>query len=117
MPRGRIEANAEVWRERVERWKQSGLTAKEFSEREGIARPGSLSWWQYYLKRRPKKGVPADQPPLKLVRLEPVRARRAREPKRPSSITIQCGEHRVVVASDFDDVLLRRVLSILEAPR
>ena len=30
-----MEADAEVWRDRVQRWKQSGLTAKAFAELEG----------------------------------------------------------------------------------
>jgi hypothetical protein len=29
MPRGKSESTAEVWRDRVVRWKQSGLTARQ----------------------------------------------------------------------------------------
>jgi hypothetical protein len=52
MPRGKSEATAEVWRDRVVRWQQSGLTARQFAEREGIERHGALSWWQHRLKQR-----------------------------------------------------------------
>lgn len=41
MPR-RTAENADVWRDRVKRWKQSGLTAKAFAELEGLPRPGAL---------------------------------------------------------------------------
>jgi hypothetical protein len=115
MPRGRIEATAEVWRDRVTRWKESGLTAKQFAQREGIARPGALSWWRYHLAQEGKK-VPTEAP-LKLVRLEPVKTRRARRQStevRSSYIEIVCGAHRVIVSNDFDEALLRRVLSAME---
>jgi hypothetical protein len=41
----RERASPEVWRERVERWKSSGLRAKEFAAAETLS-PRSLSWWQ-----------------------------------------------------------------------
>src|SRR5260370_41471726 len=52
----REKASPEVWRERVERWKASGLQAKEFAAAENLS-PRSLSWWQWQLQRRSE--VPA----------------------------------------------------------
>lgn len=108
MPRGKSEARAEVWRDRVVRWKQSGLTARQFAEREGIERPSALSWWRHRLKQR---GAPAAEasPPLKLLRLEPVVLAKA-----DAAIELRCGRHRVVVRQGFDEALLRRVLDVLE---
>jgi hypothetical protein len=111
MPRGKCEATAEMWRERVVRWKQSGLTARQFAEREGIGRPTALSWWQHHLKQQ--KTEPNDAATLKLIRLEPV----ATTAKADAPIELQCGRHRVIVRPDFDDALLRRVLDVLEDER
>ncbi len=52
----REKASPEVWRERVERWKSSGLQAKEFAAAENLS-PRSLSWWHWQLQRRSE--VPA----------------------------------------------------------
>src|SRR5258708_32543936 len=52
----REKASPEVWRERVERWKASGLQAREFAAAENLS-PRSLSWWQWQLQRRSE--VPA----------------------------------------------------------
>lgn len=72
MPRGQMEASAEVWRDRVQRWKQSGLTAKAFAQLEGLPRAGALSWWRHQLALRDKKRPKAaDDSPLRLIRLEP----------------------------------------------
>src|SRR5688572_13813408 len=112
MAKGRVEATAEVWRDRVARWKESGLTAKQFAEREGIARPGALSWWRHQLGQAKKDAS------LQLVRLEPVKKRRrARKtrtevasaaPSRAPSVEIVCGAFRVIVSHDFDERVLRR---------
>lgn len=111
MPRGKSEARAEVWRDRVVRWKQSGLTARQFAEREGIDRPSALSWWQHRLKQQGTR-VAKDAAPLKLLRLEPVVLA-----KIDDTIELQCGRHRVLVRRGFDDALLRRVLDVLEDER
>ena len=42
----RARADREEWRKRVERWKGSGLTAKEFAAETGI-NAGNLQFWQY----------------------------------------------------------------------
>jgi hypothetical protein len=45
------------WVERVERWRQSQLTAAEFAQREGI-RAEVLRWWG------PGSGASSEEPPL-----------------------------------------------------
>ncbi len=115
MPRGTAEASAEVWRDRVQRWKQSGLSAKEFAQREGIARPGALSWWQYHLKQK-GKAAPEAGPKLQLVRLQPRRSR-ARPERAAERIEVIAGRYRVLVSESFEEKTLRRVLAALEALR
>ena len=74
MPKGRREGTAEVWSDRVRRWRESGLTLSAFAEREGIARPKSLSWWAWRLSKdegaKPRARA-RTKPKLRLVRLEP----------------------------------------------
>ena len=42
-------ANATEWAKRVERWKDSGLTAKEFAAQCGL-KASMLSYWQWKLR-------------------------------------------------------------------
>jgi hypothetical protein len=44
-----------VWAKRVERWIDSGLTAKEFAAEAGL-KPSTLSYWKWRLRaKRPAK--------------------------------------------------------------
>src|SRR5689334_9950769 len=48
----------EVWTQRIERWKESGLTAKEFAAPLGI-KPRTLAWWRWNLASSAvRKGSP-----------------------------------------------------------
>src|SRR5262249_27057562 len=40
--------NREVWEKRIERWRESGLTAKEFAGEAGV-NAGTLTHWKYRL--------------------------------------------------------------------
>ena len=66
MLRGMAESKkvrAAEWAKRVERWKRSGLSAEEFSAREGL-RAARLSWWRWYLSRKePHRDVAAPSKP------------------------------------------------------
>ncbi len=41
---------ARQWAARIARWQRSGLTSKEFGQREGF-RGDQLSWWKWHLAR------------------------------------------------------------------
>ena len=103
-------ATREDWAERVKRWKQSGLTAAEFGEREGV-QGKQLHWWKWHLG---KQEVPSVS---KLPRLLPVRVVPSRDvevsKETPLEIVLQSG-HVLRVASGFDPATLRSVLSVLE---
>jgi hypothetical protein len=43
-------ASRDEWRRPVDRWKDSGLTAKEFAAKTGI-NAGTLQFWSYKLRR------------------------------------------------------------------
>jgi transposase len=74
MPRGKRECTAEVWSERVRRWRESGLTSSAFAEQEGIARPQTLSWWAWRLSKesgeKARRRARERKPKLRLVRIE-----------------------------------------------
>ena len=118
----RTAENADVWRDRVKRWKQSGLTARAFAELEGLPRAGALSWWRHRLAQTEKKR-PVEDSPLRLVRLEAtdvvssdgVRVRS--EVGVVAPIEVVCGDYRIVVRAGCDIGMLEGVLRAVERAR
>ena len=108
----------ETWAKRVERWKDSGLTAKEFAAELGI-NAHSLSWWRWRLsspstapkaRRRARRVTEEMTPPMTFVEVPAPTTAEALEVVLPSSIRI-----RVPVA--FDAGSLGRLLEVLGAHR
>ena len=94
------------WRDRVARWRESGLTAGEFANGEGV-RVGTLRHWAWQLRRGRSEGASGATRAAFVEVLAPV-ARR--------DLEIVVGERlRIVVPVDFDGETLRRALEILEA--
>ena len=104
----------ETWAKRVERWMDSGLTAKEFAAEAGL-NPSTLSYWKWRLrakrtaKRRPAtKSARRAMSPLSFV--EVTKAVAAAEP-----FEIELGSGvRVRVPGSFDADALSRLLGVLE---
>jgi transposase len=107
----------EAWVKRVERWRDSGLTAKEYAAEAGI-NAHSLSWWKWRLssgatvqgrgpRRRPSTPSPVTTSPLTFVEMTTAVAREPLEVVLPSSI-------RILVPSTFDAPTLGRLLDVLE---
>jgi hypothetical protein len=113
VPRGKVEAKATVWSDRVRRWKDSGLTAAQFAAQEGLPRPQALSWWAHHLSRPPKDGK--KPPTLKLVRVEPVVS--ASSDVTNGGVEIRRDGYCVGVSPGFDEETLRRVLVVMEEGR
>jgi hypothetical protein len=102
----------DVWMKRVERWKDSGLTAKEFALEIGVNHH-TLTHWKYQLERK-GKGRRSD-------------AAGGQTSPRPSFVEVSSsmlvrGEHIEVVVKGgdvvrvpvgFDGVTLERVLDVL----
>lgn len=108
----------EEWAKRIERWKDSGLSAKEFCNETGI-RPRSLAWWQWQLGRKAQEPTPAptpitretaSAPPPSSMTFVEVSTSLARA---PYEIVLARGR-RIVVPPDFDAPTLERLLVILE---
>jgi transposase len=115
-------ATREVWTERIERWKESGLSAKEFATPLGI-KPRTLRWWHWNLgtsavrkgpRRRSaaKSGAIVERPstamsPLAFVEMTASVLSEPLEVVLPSTF-------RVRVPTGFDDATLVRLLDVLE---
>jgi transposase len=103
------------WRRRVQRWKDSGLTAKEFAAETGI-NAGTLQFWQYKLKRGAR---PTRRARLKrsseaiLSSLVEVRAPASAVVDQRFEIELGNGR-RVRVAAGFEPATLKALLAVLE---
>ena len=108
-------ADAETWSKRVEEWRASGLTAKEFCGKHGLALSGLRNW--SYRLRAAEKGSKAS--PVKLVRVTVKRSTEATPPpvaadERPKpALTLELGGARITVPTGFDRPTLRAVLDVL----
>lgn len=115
----------QVWAKRVERWIDSGLTAREFAAEIGV-NPNTLASWRWRLGE--EAGPPARQgpgtavPPFVEVITgttsggEPAAAEVEVAPSGPEPLElVLVGGHRLRIPVYFDPGSLRRVLAALEA--
>jgi transposase len=113
------------WAKRVERWRDSGLTAKEFATETGV-KASSLSFWKWKLsadsnaaqdaersrrRREPRASGTASSSPT-FVEVEVARTSRSAplELVLPHGLTLR-------IPVGFDEDTLRRALSVFEALR
>jgi transposase-like protein len=122
----------ETWAKRVERWKDSGLTANEFAAEMGF-NANTLSHWSWKLSQE-KSASPATAPKRRRSkkprprRSKPRRKRTAKpEPVafidvspvvsggRNQRFEIELGSRRLFVPPQFEAEALTRLLDVLEA--
>jgi hypothetical protein len=102
---------AKEWARRVREWKASGESAEQFGGRHGWKAP-SLRWWSWQLNR--SKGKTG----LEEIRLVPVigTERQAPPVQDGGAVVLELrGGHRVRLEPGFNEQVLRRVLSVMEA--
>ncbi len=88
------------WAKRVQRWKQSGLTAAAFARREGL-NAGTLAWWSSKLGRAQRAAPPVVEVVV--------------PPRVETTLTVEMrGGARLTVPVGFDEDTLRRLLRLLE---
>jgi transposase len=127
----------EVWAKRVERWRESGLTAKEYAAEVGL-NPNTLTHWGWRLRgdvdrpdrrsqRRRAAGpalaqwVEVSVPASGVLAAETEQATTgtvaiAVGPQSASWFEVIVGQGRVIrVPSDFDPAALGRLLALVEA--
>lgn len=107
-------ASREEWQKRVDRWKESGLTAKEFAAETGF-NAGTLQFWRYKLKNaEPKTGSrrpprPANSILSSIVEVRPSTA------ARDSRFEIELAKgRRLWVPAGFDGSALKALVAILD---
>src|SRR5512134_1141166 len=114
----------EVWAKRVERWRDSGLTLKEFAAEIGV-NANTLAGWRWRLSSREAVATVASEgrgpafleivAPLEDHNADEGTATEAAVPDvEPLEIVLR-GGHRVRVPVRFDEAALRRVVAVLEA--
>lgn len=112
-----------TWAKRVERWKDSGLTAREFAAEIGVE-PGALTNWKWKLRIEQGKsrcGVAA--PIMRLVDRPAPKTAESAAPKTaesaaPSPLELVFANGVVMrVATGFDEATLLRVVDLLGARR
>lgn len=103
-------AKAAEWAERIEAWRSSGSTAREYCKGKGFT-AGSLLWWSSQLQRAgAKKGLGSSRG----VRL----ARVVRRPSAPvAPVVVHVGDARVEVSSEVQVPLLAAVVDALSTRR
>jgi transposase len=88
-----------LWRGRVEAWRESGVTAEEFTKGREYA-AATLRWWSSRLGRAPA---------TRFVRLVP----KASVPAPARELVVEIGGARIVVGPGFDAALLADVVRAL----
>jgi transposase len=113
----RAREDREEWRRRVDRWKDSGLTAKEFAAEIGI-NAGTLQFWQYKLRRseapakRPRPTASSERILSALVEVRPA-GPVVVDPR--FEIELRNGR-RIRVTAEFAPAALRALVAVLEGP-
>jgi hypothetical protein len=114
----------EAWAKRVERWRDSGLSAAEYAAEIGV-KAHTLSWWKWRLgsggeertvaTRRQRR---ASRRPVKTAAVSPLTFVEMRAPASAESLEVVLPTSlRICVHPDFDAATLTRLLDVLEARR
>lgn len=103
------------WAKRVERWADSGLTAKEFAAELGI-NPRSLVFWKWQLKRDARvMTTGGDARPKRAPRRAKVPMIELRPSISETRIELELSGGRLLkIPATFDVESLRRLLAVLE---
>lgn len=109
----------EIWAKRVERWKSTDLTAKEFAAEIGV-NAGTLAHWKWVLgksskspgRTRTRPAQPA-RPSVSFAEVMPLTAIAASD----QSIELVVDGVVVRVGHAFDENTLRRVLHVVRVDR
>ena len=108
-------ASAEEWKKRIERWRDSGLTADQFAAELGT-NAGTLRFWGYKLNKSKREAAGQVVPPKKkatsALSSSFVEVRTAAS---DSVFELELGNgRRLRVPNGFDAAALERLLGLLE---
>src|SRR5450432_2330747 len=110
-----MRANRDEWVKRVDRWRESGLTAEEFANELGCSRRSLVFWkWKLGKGARATRVVSSAKvrrvamTRLPLVELSPLAT--------PDRFELELvGGRRLTIPSGFEADTLRRLLAVLES--
>ncbi len=103
----------EVWAKRVERWRESGLTANEFAAETGV-NAKTLAYWRWQLAGGTRRARANAAVPVRFVEL----AAAAPPAETAAGFEVVLAGGRVVrVPPRFDGAELSRLVQVLEGAR
>jgi hypothetical protein len=106
--------SAEEWQKRIERWRESGLTADQFAAELGI-NAGSLRFWSYKLNKAKRAAAGVVATPRKRRAVAAAAFVEVRSAASHSSFELELGNgRRLRVPSGFEPEALERLLGLLE---
>jgi hypothetical protein len=108
-------STAEIWLDRIERWRASGERAELFSRREGYA-ASTLRWWASKLRHELAAPVPSS-PSVQLARVIRTPSVPTTPLDAPSAIALEVldGRVRIAVEPGADPRTLAMVLEVVAA--
>lgn len=104
------------WQKRIERWRESGLTAEQFATELGI-NAGTLKYWKYRIGKNSSAGMALEpkRRPSKAPRAASLVEVHAATIVAASPFVLELGEaRRLQIPAQFDAPALERLLSVLE---
>ena len=112
MPQGkpRDPSKEQRWRQLIDQWRRSGLSVRDFCQRQHLAVP-SVYAWRRTLRQRDARDDQAT-PPLTFL---PVHVRYDSDPPPPLELVLAGGQC-VHIPPGFDPTTLRALLAVLEDP-
>ena len=102
----------EVWRQRVEAWKASGLTAKEYAAKAGVD-PGTLAHWKWQFGTEARARAAPAPAFVEVVAASSVGWDSPGRCREPIELVLVSGV-RIRLPPDFEAAALRRVLDAVE---
>jgi transposase len=109
-----MRVSREEWAKRVERWKDSGLTAKEFGSEIGVNQR-SLVFWKWQLGKAVAKAPKTPSAPVTSRATTTLPLVELTSATTSSHFELElAGGRRLTIPSAFDAVALHRLISVLE---
>jgi hypothetical protein len=105
------------WRKRIERWRESGLSAEQFAAELGV-NVGTLRHWKYFLAKegnadRGQKRARKQRQPESFVEIAPA-AVSAKSAFTHEAFELEIAGRRVRIPSGFEAEALSRLIAVLE---
>jgi hypothetical protein len=106
--------SAEEWQKRVERWRESGLSADQFAAELGI-NAGTLRFWQYKLAKMKRGDGGAERASKKEVTSTATAFVEVRSGSNDARFELELGNgRRIRVPTSFDPKALEQLLAVLD---